>query len=489
MASVPCVKNQKMLLFAISIAAFMSALDSSIVNIALPTISTSFDVSTGMVTWVSTMYLLVLTSCLLIFGKLADRRGYRMIFLSGFVVFSAGSLLCALSPSFLVLVGARALQAVGGAMLSAIGAAMVSAYLPKEDRAKAIGSVVTMASLGVAVGPFLGGILTGMLSWHWIFLINVPVGILALLIGAAYIPSAVPQGGTAEFDAPGAALLFISLAALIYALNMGVSLGFTSPVILGAAVLCIAGFILFVRRERSVGDPLLDISLYRNRNFLFANIGAMLMMLAYSGSNFLLPFFLEYVHGLSTATAGLFLTVPSVTLMAAGYVSGALYNRLGPRRICLAATGIYLAAFVLLFRLGVATPPSVIIAALALLGFGLGLYYSPNTSEIMCMAPKEKQGMVSSLATTERNAGSTVGIVLFELAFIQALVTISMHEGVTDGALAGQPEVVQVLLASAFDMAFFVGVVVAAAALVLAFFTRDPENIDECVVEEAAMMV
>ncbi len=483
------IKNQKLLLFAISIAAFMSALDSSIVNIALPTISASFDVSTGIVSWVSTMYLLVLTSCLMIFGKLSDRIGFRRIFLAGFLVFAAGSLFCALSPSFLLLVGSRAFQAVGGAMLGAISTAMVTVFIPSASRAKAIGFVVTMASLGVAFGPFLGGILTGMLSWHWIFLINVPVGILACILGAAVIPSLPAREKTASFDSRGALYLFIMLAALIYALNMGISLGFTSAPILAAGVICIAGAVLFVRQERSAPDPLLDLQLYRKRDFLFANIGAMLMMFAYSGSNFLLPFFLEYVQGMPTSVAGLYLTVPSVTLMAAGYASGALYGRFGPRKLCIGAAAIYILSFLLLSTFGVGTSTFVIITTLALLGFGLGLYYSPNTSEIMCLAPREKQGMVSSLATTERNAGATVGIVIFELAFIQTLITLSSHEGLTGGALVNQPQLVAPLMASAFDFAFFVGAIVAVAVLILAIFTPEPPNAAECAGEEAGMMV
>ena len=290
--------SQKLLLFAISIASFMSALDSSIVNIALPTISTSFDVSTGLVSWVSTMYLLVLTSTLMIFGKLADRIGFRRIFLTGFLVFAAGSLFCALSPSFLTLIGSRALQAVGGAMLGAISMAMVTVFMPPGSRAKAIGFVVTMSSLGVAAGPFLGGILTEMLSWHWIFLINVPVGILACVLGAAVIPALPAREKTASFDGRGAVFLFIMMAALIYALNLGAALGFTSPSILVAWAIFVAGLVLFIRRERSAPDPLLDLQLYRRRDFLFANVGALLMMFAYCGSNFLLPFFLEYVQGM-----------------------------------------------------------------------------------------------------------------------------------------------------------------------------------------------
>lgn len=481
--------SQKLLLFAISIASFMSALDSSIVNIALPTISTSFDVSTGLVSWVSTMYLLVLTSTLMIFGKLADRIGFRRIFLTGFLVFAAGSLFCALSPSFLTLIGSRALQAVGGAMLGAISMAMVTVFMPPGSRAKAIGFVVTMSSLGVAAGPFLGGILTEMLSWHWIFLINVPVGILACVLGAAVIPALPAREKTASFDGRGAVFLFIMMAALIYALNLGAALGFTSPSILVAWAIFVAGLVLFIRRERSAPDPLLDLQLYRRRDFLFANVGALLMMFAYCGSNFLLPFFLEYVQGMSTMTAGIYLTVPSVTLMLGGTVSGSLYNRVGPRRLCIGASVIYLASFLLLSTFGLATTPVVIVLTLALLGFGLGLYYSPNTSEIMCLAPREKQGMVSSLATTERNAGATIGIVVFELAFIQSLVAITAHEGLTEGALASQPALLVAPLAGAFDIAFFVGAVVSVIVLILAFFTPDPENAAECEGEEAGMMV
>lgn len=482
------VKNQKLLLFAISIAAFMSALDSSIVNIALPTISTSFDVSTGLVSWVSTMYLLVLTSTLMIFGKLADRIGFRRIFLTGFLVFSSGSLFCALSPSFLTLVGSRAFQAVGGAMLGAISMAMVTVFMPPGSRAKAIGFVVTMASLGVAAGPFLGGILTEMLSWHWIFLINVPVGILACVLGVAVIPSLAPREKTAAFDRMGAIYLFLTLAALIYALNLGISLGFTSLPILSAFAICIGGAVLFIRQERLAPDPLLDLQLYKRRDFLFANVGALLMMLAYAGSEFLLPFFLEYVQGMSTMVAGLYLTVPSVTLMLGGTLSGSLYHRFGPRKICAGASVIYILSFLLLSTFSVGTSTAVVVLSLALLGFGLGFYYSPNTSEIMCLAPREKQGMVSSLATTERNAGATLGIVVFELVFIQSLITISDLKGLTEGALVNQPQLLEAVLSAAFDLAFFGGAIVAAVVLVLSFFTPDPENVEVCEGEEAGMM-
>lgn len=471
------VKNPKLLLFAIAIASFMSSLDSCIVNIALPTLSVAFDVSTGLVSWVVTIYLLVLTSSLMIFGKLSDRIGFRRIFLVGFLVFVLGSLFCALSPTFIMLVISRAIQAVGGAMLGAISMAMVSAFMPPKLRAKAFGFVVTVASLGVAAGPFFGGILTEMLSWHWIFLINIPVGIIACVLGAAVIPSMPTRENTGSFDKLGAIYLSLALAALIFGLNFGSSYGFTSIPILAAFALSFGGILLFIRQEGRAPDPLLDLSLYRGRAFLFANIGTLLVTLAYTGSEFLLPFFFEYVQGMSTMTAGLYLTVPSVTLMVGGMLSGSLYHRYGPRKICVVASAVYIMAFLLLATFGVGTSSLVIILALALLGFGIGFYYSANTSEIMSLAPREKQGMVSSLTNTERNAGATLGIVIFELVFIHSLITISDLGGLTEGVLVNQPELLSEVMSSAFDIAFFGGAIVAAIVLILSLFTPDPENL------------
>jgi len=470
------VTNQKLLLFAISIASFMTAVDCSIVNVALPTIAASFNVSTGLVSWVSTIYLLVLTCCLMIFGKLADRIGFRRIFLGGFLLFSLGSLFCALSPSLFLLVGSRALQGVGGAMLVGINTAMVTTFIPSASRAKAIGFVVAMSSLGITIGPFLGGMLTGMISWHWIFLVTVPVGIFACIISSFVVPFISPRENSAAFDTWGALYLFMVLASLIYGLNMGVSLGFTSPLILTAFGLCIAGAVLFVRQECTAPDPLLDMQLYRKRDFLFTNIGIILMMSAYFGSSFLLPFFFEYVQGMPTSISGVYLTVPSVTLMIAGYTSGTLYGRFGPRKLCMVASALYILAFLLFSTFGMETSNVVIITALAFFGFGLGLYFSSNTSEIMCLAPREKQGMVSSLISTERNAGATVGIVVFELLFIHALMILNSREGLglTEGVLISQPKLVGPLLASAFDFAFSVGAVVAVLAFILAVFTPNP---------------
>jgi MFS family permease len=177
-----------LLIISISLATFMSALDGTIVNIALPTISAAFDISSTTVSWMATIYLLVLAGCVMIFGKLSDSIGFKRVFLSGFLIFTMGSFSCAILPdlfsSFPVLVGSRAFQAIGGAMITAIAPAMVTAYIPMKMKGKAMGIIMTVAALGTAIGPTIGGVLTQYLNWHWIFLINVPVGIVAILLGA-----------------------------------------------------------------------------------------------------------------------------------------------------------------------------------------------------------------------------------------------------------------------------------------------------------------
>jgi len=186
-------KNFTLLILSISLATFMASLDSTIVNIALPSISEAFNVSTTTVSWISTSYLLVMVGCLLVFGKISDVIGYKKIFLSGFAIFTVGSFACGFLPEFLLgfpaLVISRMFQAVGGAMITSLAAAMIAAYIPAELKGKAMSIIMLFAALGTAIGPTIGGILNQDLSWHWIFFINVPVGIFAILLGAKIIPA------------------------------------------------------------------------------------------------------------------------------------------------------------------------------------------------------------------------------------------------------------------------------------------------------------
>ena len=288
-------KNTEFLIIlSISLAMFMSALDGTIVNIALPTISESFHISSSVVSWVATAYLLVMAGCVLIFGKISDMIGFKKIFLVGFTIFTLGSLTCGLLPdllnSFYSLVGSRIFQAIGGAMLAAIAPAMITAYIPMEQKGKAMGIIMTMAALGTAIGPTIGGILTQYLSWHWIFFINVPVGIFAVILGAKVIPVSGTGTKIVNFDTLGGVLIFTGLASLLFAFSEGHTLGWTSPIIISFLVLALITLGGFILHELKTEDPILELHLFRSKNFLILNLILILIYFSFSGINYLLPF-------------------------------------------------------------------------------------------------------------------------------------------------------------------------------------------------------
>jgi EmrB/QacA subfamily drug resistance transporter len=469
-----------LLILSISLATFMSALDGTIVNIALPTISAGFNLSSSTVSWVATIYLLVMAGCVLIFGKLSDGIGFKKVFLSGFVIFTIGSFSCGLLPdllsSFPVLVGSRAFQAIGGAMITAIGPAMITAYIPMKQKGKAMGVVMTVAALGTAIGPTIGGVLTQYLSWHWIFFINVPIGIIAILLGAKVIPvSTTSHEKPTGFDKTGALLIFTGLAALLFAVSEGTTLGWTSPVILGTLALAILTLAYFVWHELKVFDPLLELRLFRNKNFLMTNLIMSLVFFSFAGINYLLPFYLQYVKGYGVSDAGLILTSLSIAMMVAGIISGMLYNRVGGRKLCIASGILLVIGYFMMTLLRINTPTGFVVLSLIVLGFSLGLMITPASNMIMNSVAKKYQGMVSSLTSLERFAPLTLGIAFANLVFIQGIAAIAGYRGITESV----PENIKLeLITAGFDLAFFASLVIAVIILILTLFARQEVHPD-----------
>lgn len=462
-----------LLVFSISLATFMAGLDGTIVNIALPTISEAFHVSSTDVSWVATAYLLVMAGCVLVFGKISDIIGFKRIFLTGFVIFTLGSLACGALPDLLnslgVLIGARMVQAVGGAMITAIAPAMITAYIPMEQKGKAMGIVMTLAALGTALGPTIGGILTQYLSWHWIFFINVPVGIGAVILGAKVIPASTGQGTLAGFDRTGAMLVFTGLASLLFVVSEGESLGWTSPVICGLALLAIVTLAGFAWHELKEADPLLDIRLFKNKNFLAINLLLSLVFFSFAGINYLLPFYLKYVRALDTSTAGLIMTSLSFAMMGAGILAGMLFNRVGPRSLCIAAGVLLAAGYFSIMQLHTDTSVAYVVLCLALIGLGLGLMITPASNMVMNSVAKTRQGMVSSLTSLERFAPMTIGIALFNLIFLWGIVSIAANHAVTRTS----PVDMQInVLTAGFDLAFLGSFILGIVILILALVIR-----------------
>jgi EmrB/QacA subfamily drug resistance transporter len=455
-------RQQYIVLSIIAFAAFMASLDSTIVNISLPVISTAFHVDFGLVSWVVMGYLLAEAGLLLVFGKLGDLYGFRRIFLAGFALFTLGSLLCGFSTSIEHLIFFRILQGAGGAALVAISPAMVAVALPAEKRGWAFGILATVVSLGIAAGPILGGLLTEYLSWHWIFFINIPVGIAAICAACVLFPQDPPAGAGIRFDIFGGMLIFSALATLLYALNQGLSKGWTSPIIVGAFAVSAVLWCLFYVQERRCPYRLVDPALFHNRNFNLGNAAALLLMLSYAGAEFLLPFFFEDVHGYTPAIAGLFLAVPAVALMIAGPVAGALSDRYGSWTITTCAALLAAAAFALMGMFSETTGPGFVILTLALLGIATGLFFPPNMCQILGEGAVEGEGVASSVMMTLRNVGSVLGVALF--GTIVVMVIVAGYPGVTEATTGDLPLGIFV---AGFRAAFASGVVLSLAAAIL----------------------
>ena len=480
-----------LLIFSISLALFMAGLDGTIVNIALPTISESFNVSTSAVSWVATAYLLVMAGCVLIFGKISDMIGFKKVFLAGFALFTLGSLACGILPdlfgSLTWLIGSRIFQAIGGAMMSAIAPAMITSYIPLDQRGKALGIVMTMAALGTAIGPTIGGFLTQYFSWHAIFFINVPVGIVAVLLGAKVIPQDTCQTKLTGFDTTGAALVFTGLASLLYVVSEGETLGWTSPAILALSLVAVLSIAWFIVHELRLADPLLDLRLFRKRSFTIPVLLLSLVFFSFSGINYLIPFYLQYVRHFDTSNAGLVMTSLSAAMMVSGILAGLLFNRVGPKRLCISAGIILTAGYLLMTRLHADTPAAYVVLSLAMIGFGLGLMIAPASNMVMNSVAKTKQGMVSSLTTLARFVPLTLGIAVFNQVFLQGVLTIAANHDVTKTSPA---DLQMQVLAAGFDFAFLISLAVGVVIILLSLAVKveiHPDNLNRSAEDEPPM--
>jgi len=409
---------------SVAFASFMAQLDSSIVNVSLPTIARYFEVGTSAVSWVVLSYLLAIVALLLPAGKLGDTVGQKKTFLVGYSLFAGGSLLCGLAPTLALLVVARVVQGAGAALLSTSAYALVPRCLPRESTGWAFGMLATAAALGVTCGAPLGGLITGYLSWHWIFLINVPVGAVAILTAVRVIPAEPSRERIwrwADLDLPGAGLSAAGFLALLAALNLGLEAGWGSPLILGLFAAAAVFLVVFFLWERRRSEPMFDIRLLRERPFALGVLASGLAFMTFAGNNFTLPFYLELAKHLSPQEVGPVIMILSVTLMGIGPIAGRLSDRFPPRLLTTAGMllgAASLTAFAFSFHWsGLWT----VVAYLVCLGVSFGCFVSPNNSQIMSAAPADRQGVASGLFNTAKTLSLAVGICLWETVFSLAL--------------------------------------------------------------------
>ena len=398
------------ILATVSVGTFMSTLDSSIVNVALPTISGKLQADLSTLQWVVTAYLLTISSLLPVFGRLADLLGRKRVFSLGFLVFTLGSVLCGLAGDIWFLIGMRILQAIGASMLMANSAALIIANFPPKERGRALGFTGTVVALGSLTGPALGGILVGFLNWRSIFYINLPIGILGYLAVRIILPQDKPQQDQETFDFVGALFFTLGIISLMFAISNGQIWGWGSYQILGGVFLGTLSLAFFFHTELRVPNPMIDLSLFRIRPFFIGNITGLLSFVAMFANVMLMPFYLQHVLYYSPAQVGLLMTAFPLAMAIAAPISGYASDRIGP--IALTTSGLLVTAiaFFYLSALTITSSFWEIVPGLLLMGLGAGLFQSPNNSSVMSSVPPKKLGVAGGINALVRNVGMVIGI-------------------------------------------------------------------------------
>ena len=450
---------------AVAMGIFLATIDSSIVNIALPTLVRELNTDFATIQWVVLVYLLTLATLILSFGRLGDMVGKKPVYATGFVVFTLGSILCGLSATVSWLIFFRVVQAIGATMVLALGMAIVTEAFPPRERGMALGISGSIVSVGIVLGPTLGGLIIDAWSWNWIFFVNIPVGIIGILMVLQFIPDIKPAGEQ-RFDLLGALALFISVLSFLLALTFGQGIGFVTIRILALFATGALFLILFVLIELRVEQPMIDLRLFNNKFFTTSLITGFLTFIAISGTIILIPFYLENVLGYNTRQIGLLLAAVPIAMGIVAPIAGSLSDRFGTRPIAVIGLSILLVGYYGLSKLHVQTSTFEYLLRFLPIGLGMGIFSSPNNSTIMGTAPRERLGIVSGILAVNRTLGQMTGIAV--LGAIWASRVIAYNGSSVEGGTTNAEPIYQV---AGLNDTFSVAVVVILAALSLSIWS------------------
>jgi len=433
---------------------FLVGMDSTVVNVALPSIGRDFHAPVSGLQWTVDAYLLVIASLLMLSGSVADRVGRRRVFQIGLAIFTLGSLACSLAPSLGWLVAFRALQAVGGSMLNPVAMAIVTnVFTDPKERAKAIGLWGSVFGLSVALGPVIGGVLVDSVGWRGVFWVNIPFGIAALALTARYVPES-RAATRRSLDPFGQILVLLTLVTVSFGIIEGPDLGWGSALIVACFAVAVAAITMLLAWSRRIAEPLIDLRFFRSLPFSGAALTAVTGMTAFAGFLFLITLYLQEVRGYSALTAGLCL-VPMALLMAGSApLCGRFIAAHGTRiPLVIAGTGIT-AGGVLLAFLSAGSPVWYLLLSCMVLGAGMGWVNAPITNNAVAGMPRARAGTAAGIASTGRQVGSSLGV-----AVMGSVLAAGLHGSIAAG------------FASATRPAWWIVAAMGASVLALALVT------------------
>lgn len=413
------------LIISTAAASFMVNLDTYIINVSIPAIASDFAVSKADVSWVVMSYNLMVVSLLLVCGKLADRIGLKKLFIGGFVLFTVSSLGCALSDNIVELTVARIIQGIGASILYALPQAIIGKFLPIEKRGKGFAISASAAALGIMLGSPLSGLISGISSWHWIFLINIPVGIvvvdLILRDCDIFVEKNFPDKNQAEtFDIKGSALSFLAILGLTFWLNRLNSYGFENEIINLIPIFSAILLVLFIRHCHFSKNPLVDLTLFKNKYFSFANIAMFAISAFLAGNNFIIPFYLTEIKHFDELQIGLYFIIYSASYMIFSLCYGKISNKIPPAKVSTIAS-LSAMLSILFFLININKSNDLyVITYFILLGMSLSFFITSNNNFVMLQATNRNAGAIAGFHRMTGRFGMLFGVVVFEFLFTYA---------------------------------------------------------------------
>ena len=399
-------------LAAVAFGLFMIMLDNTIVNVALPSIERDLHMSISSLEWIVTAYALTFAALLITGGKLGDYYGRRKMFILGLAVFTLSSLACGFAPNAGFLIGARAVQGAGSALMNPATLSIITATFEPRERGRAIGIWAGTSAMALSIGPLLGGLIVDNLNWHWIFFVNVPVGVVGIAVSALVIRESRDTSAEQSIDFPGLLTSGLGLLALCYALIEGNKHGWASGEIIGlfaASVVLLGAFVLLEAHQRL---PMLDLSLFRNSTFSGSNLVALLVSLGMFGVFFYVSLYVQNVLGYSPTKAGATFLPMTLLIVVIAPLAGHFSDKIGSRWLMGVGMTLLGIGGLLYQRIGVHTSYWVLLPPMLVGGVGMAMTMSPMTSAAMASVPIDKAGVGSGVLNSFRQVGGSLGIAL-----------------------------------------------------------------------------